>query len=89
MIDKKQIQVLLNNSIGQDFIRRSLIYEPEDITSLPASTDQDIQTTEILIASEYAVANFEEDTERMARSAAQTQSSVPGEIAPPIRETAT
>jgi hypothetical protein len=30
VIDQQQIRLMLEQSIGDDFVRRSLIYEPED-----------------------------------------------------------
>jgi hypothetical protein len=76
---------MLKESIGNDFVRRCLIYEPQDTAAKPS--DQDLMMTEVLVTGENIVVNVEDDTTRTtARSNAQTRSMIPGEVAPKMSD---
>jgi hypothetical protein len=87
VMDRDQIELIMKNSIGNDFVWRCLIYEPQDIAAQPESSDEDLMMTEVLVTGENIVANAKGDTTRTtARSNAQTRSMIPGEVAPKMSD---
>lgn len=87
-MDRTQIRMFMERSIGPHFEKLSLIYEPPDMTLVPTShADHDLQMTEVLAAGDNVVANFEDERSTLERSRAQTRSGIEGEVGPEIRQT--
>lgn len=87
---RAQLRRILRNAIGEKFLKQSLIYEPKDMTSTPASvseSDDDLWLMEVLAAGDNIVANFEDEHSIMERSRVQTHNGIQGETGPKVRET--
>lgn len=82
-MDKTLAELLLRHSVGEYFFRKSLIYEPEDMTSVHASSEEpNLTVTEVPSSGENITSYFEPESEMIERSRSQTKQGVPGEWVP-------